>query len=45
MAGRTNYPPSIPFPLLFLMLLKPVNLWIFDQIFTVYNENPKHNMQ
>jgi len=47
MAGLTNFPPTIPFPSLFMTLLKLGNLWNFDQIypliFTVHNENPKYD--
>jgi len=46
MAGRTNFPPTIPFPLLFMMLLKLGNLWNFNQIkfliFTVHNRSRKY---
>jgi len=41
MAGRTNFPPTIPFPLLLLNL---GNLWNFNQInswFSVCNGSPK----
>jgi len=31
-AGRNNFPPTTPFPLLFMMLLKLGNLWNFNQI-------------
>jgi len=32
MAGRTNFPPTIPFILLFMMLIKLGYLWNFNQI-------------
>jgi len=32
MAGRTNFPSTIPFFLLFMMSLKLGNLWNFNQI-------------
>jgi len=32
MARRTNFPPTIPFPLLFVMFLQLGNLWIYNQI-------------
>jgi len=32
MAGRTNFPPAIPFDLLFMMLIILGNLCYFDQI-------------
>jgi len=49
MAGRTNFPPTIPFPLLFMMLLKLGNLWNFNQIkfliLTVHNRSRKYKAQ
>jgi len=45
LAGRTNFLPTIPFPLLF-MVLKLGNLWNFNQkIFTVHKESPKYDIQ
>jgi len=32
LAGRTNFTPIIPFPSLFMMLLKLANLWNYNQI-------------
>jgi len=48
MAGHTNFSPTTPVPLVFMMLGLG-NLWNFQSdlllIFTVHNENPKNDIQ
>jgi len=49
MTGRTNFPPTIPFSLLFVMSLKLGNLWNFNQIHSSFSQfitkaqNTKYN--
>jgi len=38
MAGRNNFPPTIRFPLLLMMLLKHGNLWNFNQFNTCFSQ-------
>jgi len=41
MASRTNFPPTIPSPLLLMMLIKLGNLWNFNQIDSWFSQKPK----
>jgi len=37
MTGRTSLPPTIPFPLLFMMFIKRGNLWNHNHIIVLGN--------
>ena len=48
MAGRTNFPPTIPFPVLFVILLNLGNLWNYNQITSwlpQFIKNGKYDVQ